>query len=56
MQRIARAAYFATGKRDGEGEGGVSLHAVVAECAQIVQNAAITAGGISKEEARRNRR
>ena len=39
---------LATSKRDGQGEGRVSLNAVVAECAQVIQNAAITDGALVK--------
>jgi hypothetical protein len=41
-------AHLATGERDGKGQGGLGLDAVVAECAQVIQNTAITAAGISK--------
>ena len=40
--------YLATSKRNGEGESGLGLDAVVAECAQVIQNTAITAAGISE--------
>jgi hypothetical protein len=40
--------YFATGKRNGKSEGGLSLDAVVAECAQVIQNSAITVAGIRR--------
>jgi hypothetical protein len=46
--KIERASYFATSKSDGKGESRLSLNAVVAECAQIVQNAAITAAEMNK--------
>ena len=41
--------YFATGKRNGKSEGGLSLDAVVAECAQVIQNSAITVAGIRED-------
>ena len=42
---MRRASNLATGKRDSQGEGRLSLHAVVAECAKVIQNAAITGAG-----------
>ncbi len=49
---MRRASNLATGKRDSQGEGRLSLHAVVAECAKVIQNAAVAGAGDKKEGGR----